>query len=326
MKQFTISKNDSGQRLNKFLEKAVPLLPGGMMHKYIRIKRIKVNGKRTDFAYRLQQGDILQLYINDEFFGKPKKHSEEESYLRAKPNIDVIYEDQHILLVNKPAGLVVHADDSGTSDTLIARIQAYLYQYGRWDPNKEASFTPSLCNRIDRNTGGIVIAAKNAETLRIMNQKIRDREVEKSYLCLILGSISPAEGKLEGYLLKDEVKKQVSVHKKPVPGGRTAVTLYRTLARRNGLSLVACRLVTGRTHQIRAQFAAAGHPLLGDGKYGRAKDNKRYGRTAGQALCSYQLTFRFTTDAGCLEPLNGRTWTVDRVDFVEEYFPGVALD
>ncbi|HJB02974.1 MAG TPA: RNA pseudouridine synthase, partial [Candidatus Evtepia excrementipullorum] len=185
---------------------------------------------------------------------------------------------------------------------------------------------PALCNRIDRNTGGIVIAAKNAETLRIMNQKIRDREVEKSYLCLILGSISPAEGKLEGYLLKDEVKKQVSVHKKPVPGGRTAVTLYRTLARRNGLSLVACRLVTGRTHQIRAQFAAAGHPLLGDGKYGRAKDNKRYGRTAGQALCSYQLTFRFTTDAGCLEPLNGRTWTVDRVDFVEEYFPGVALD
>ena len=123
MKQFTISKNDSGQRLNKFLEKAVPLLPGGMMHKYIRIKRIKVNGKRTDFAYRLQQGDVLQLYINDEFFGKPKKHSEEESYLHAKPNIDVIYEDQHILLVNKPAGLVVHADDSGTSDTLIAAFR-----------------------------------------------------------------------------------------------------------------------------------------------------------------------------------------------------------
>lgn len=171
MKQFIISKNDSGQRLNKFLEKAVPLLPGGMMHKYIRIKRIKVNGKRTDFAYRLQEGDVLQLYINDEFFEKPKKHSEEKSYLHAKPNIDVIYEDQHILLVNKPAGLVVHADDNGTSDTLIARIQAYLYQYGRWDPNKEASFTPSLCNRIDRGTSGIVIAAKTAEALRVMNQK-----------------------------------------------------------------------------------------------------------------------------------------------------------
>ena len=159
-----------------------------------------------------------------------------------------------------------------------------------------------------------------------MNQKIRDREVEKSYLCLILGSISPAEGKLEGYLLKMRSKAGLRPQK-PVPGGRTAVTLYRTLARRNGLSLVACRLVTGRTHQIRAQFAAAGHPLLGDGKYGPGQGQPSgYGRTSGQALCSYQLTFRFTTDAGCLEPLNGRTWTVDRVDFVEEYFPGVALD
>ena len=227
MKQFTISKNDSGQRLNKFLEKAVPLLPGGMMHKYIRIKRIKVNGKRTDFAYRLQQGDILQLYINDEFFGKPKKQSEEESYLRAKPNIDVIYEDQHILLVNKPAGLVVHADDSGTSDTLIARIQAYLYQYGRWNPNKEASFTPSLCNRIDRGTSGIVIAAKTAEALRVMNQKIRDRELHKSYLCRACGHVRPRDGRIKNYILRHESEHRVSVHDHPVAGARTAITQYR---------------------------------------------------------------------------------------------------
>ena len=158
-----------------------------------------------------------------------------------------------------------------------------------------------------------------------MNQKIRDREVEKSYLCIILGAITPPAGRLEGYLLKDEAKKLVSVHKTPVPGGRTAVTLYQTLAQKNGLSLVACRLVTGRTHQIRAQFAAAGHPLLGDGKYGWARENKKYGRTGGQALCSYQLAFRFTTDAGCLAGLNGRVWTVDQVDFVTDYFPHVPL-
>mgnify|MGYP003231070231 CR=1 FL=1 len=267
MKQFTISKNDSGQRLNKFLEKAVPLLPGGMMHKYIRIKRIKVNGKRTDFAYRLQQGDILQLYINDEFFGKPKKHSEEESYLRAKPNIDVIYEDQHILLVNKPAGLVVHADDSGTSDTLIARIQAYLYQYGRWNPNKEASFTPSLCNRIDRGTSGIVIAAKTAEALRVMNQKIRDRELHKSYLCVACGHVRPRD------------------------------------------------LITGRTHQLRAQFSHMGHPLLGDSKYGKNEMNRKYHRKS-QALCSYKLRFDFTTDAGSLGYLNHKVFTAPRVEFV----------
>ena len=324
MRELTIGKNDAGQRLDRFVAKSLPLLPPALLQKYIRLKRIKVNGKGSKRDARLLAGDTLQLYINDEFFDKP---SEENMFLTVfRPQLDIVYEDENLLLVNKRPGLVVHADETEKVNTLINHIQAYLYQKKEWNPKWENAFAPALCNRIDRNTGGIVIAAKNAETLRIMNQKIRDREVEKSYLCLILGSISPAEGKLEGYLLKDEVKKQVSVHKKPVPGGRTAVTLYRTLARRNGLSLVACRLVTGRTHQIRAQFAAAGHPLLGDGKYGRAKDNKRYGRTAGQALCSYQLTFRFTTDAGCLEPLNGRTWTVDRVDFVEEYFPGVALD
>ena len=315
MKQFTISKNDSGQRLNKFLEKAVPLLPGGMMHKYIRIKRIKVNGKRTDFAYRLQQGDILQLYINDEFFGKPKKHSEEESYLRAKPNIDVIYEDQHILLVNKPAGLVVHADDSGTSDTLIARIQAYLYQYGRWNPNKEASFTPSLCNRIDRGTSGIVIAAKTAEALRVMNQKIRDRELHKSYLCVACGHVRPRDGRIKNYILRHESEHRVSVHDHPVAGARTAITQYRVLKETPELSLVECDLITGRTHQLRAQFSHMGHPLLGDSKYGKNEMNRKYHRKS-QALCSYKLRFDFTTDAGSLGYLNPKVFTAPRVEFV----------
>src|SRR5699024_3098712 len=142
----------------------------------------------------------------------------------------------------------------------------------------------------------------------------------KYYLCVVHGTMSPREGKLESFLLKDEGKKQVSVHKKPVPGGKTAVTLYKTLAVGKGLSLVECELITGRTHQIRAQFAAAGHPLLGDGKYGRQQQDKPYGRH-GQALYSYKLAFRFTTDAGPLNCLNGRTWQVDTVDFVTEYFP-----
>ena len=228
--------------------------------------------------------------------------------------------------MNKRPGLVVHPDDQERVNTLITHIQAYLYQKKAWSPYWENAFAPALCNRIDRNTGGIVIAAKNAETLRVMNQKIRDREVEKSYLCVILGSMSPAEGKLENFLVKDEKKNQVTVHKNPVPGGRTAVTLYRTLERRNGLSLVECRLITGRTHQIRAQFAAAGHPLLGDGKYGRERENKRHGRTGGQALYSYKLTFQFTTDAGCLADLNGKTWTVSQVPFVETYFPEFQIE
>ncbi|HIV67817.1 MAG TPA: RluA family pseudouridine synthase [Candidatus Butyricicoccus stercorigallinarum] len=314
MKQFTITRDDSGQRLNKFLEKAVPLLPGGLMHKYIRLKRIKVNGKRTDFAYRLQEGDLLQLYINDEFFGKPKV-KEQPAYLSARPNISVIYEDEHILLVNKPAGLVVHEDDSGTTDTLIARIQAYLYQYGRWNPNDAASFAPALCNRIDRGTSGIVIAAKTAEALRVMNQKIRDRELHKTYLCVACGRVRPKEGRIQNYILRHEDEHRVSVHDRPVPGARTAITQYRVRKDTAELSLVECDLITGRTHQLRAQFAHMGHPLLGDSKYGTNEMNRKYRRKA-QVLCSYRLRFDFTTDAGALAYLNGRTFTVPHVEFL----------
>lgn len=313
VKQFLITKNDSGQRLNKFLEKAVPRLPGGLMHKYIRLKRIKINGKRTDFTYRLCEGDILQLYINDEFFEKALS-DEDTAYLTANPNISVIYEDSHILLVNKPAGLVVHADDSGTTDTLIARIQAYLYEYGRWNPKAEHSFTPSLCNRIDRGTSGIVIAAKTAEGLRVMNQKIRDREIHKSYLCATCGHVRPKQGTIQNYILRHENEHRVSVHDTPVPGARTAVTKYTVLRETPELSLVECQLVTGRTHQLRAQFAHLDHPLLGDSKYGKNEMNRKYHRKS-QALCSYKLHFDFTTDSGSLAYLSGKTFTIPHVEF-----------
>ena len=318
MKEFTISKNDAGQRLDRWLAKTVPLLPGPLAQKYIRLKRVKVNGKGSKRDVRLQIGDLLQLYINDEFFQQP---SEENAFLSVfQPRLDIVYEDEHLLLVNKRPGLVVHPDETERVNTLITHIQAYLYQKKEWSPYREHSFAPALCNRIDRNTGGIVIAAKDAETLRIMNQKIKDREISKFYLAIIHGKISPAQGKLEGFILKDESKKQVKVFDHPVPGGKSAATIYKTLQVRNGLSLVECELLTGRTHQIRAQFAAAGHPLLGDGKYGREKDNKRYGRSF-QALYSYRLSFDFTTDGGVLEYLEGQSYQVQNVDFVEEYFP-----
>ena len=318
MREFTVTKNDAGQRLDRWLGKTLPLLPAPLAQKYIRLKRVKLNGKGAKRDTRLAVGDVLQLYINDEFFDAP---APENAFLSVfKPQLDIVYEDEHILLVNKRPGLLVHPDQGEYVNTLITHIQAYLYQKKEWDPRQEHSFTPALCNRIDRNTGGIVIAAKTAEALRIMNQKIKDREIEKYYLCAIHGRMNPPEGKLEGFLSKDESKNQVTVHKTPVPGGRTAVTLYKTLKVRNGLSLVECELITGRTHQIRAQFAAAGHPLLGDGKYGRNRDNKRYDRKF-QALWSYKLVFSFTTYAGVLEPLNGKSWQVEQVDFVEEYFP-----
>lgn len=314
MKEFTIGPNDAGQRLDRWLAKAVPLLPAPLAQKYIRLKRVKRNGRGSQRDARLERGDVLQLYINDEFFDAP---TPENAFLSvAKPRLNILYEDNHLLLVDKRPGMVVHPDEGERVNTLITHIQAYLYQKKEWSPYRENTFAPALCNRIDRNTGGIVIAAKTAQALRVMNQKIRDRELQKLYLCVVHGELDPREGRLKGYILKDDNRAQVRVFDRPVPGGRTAVTLYRTLKVRDGLSLVECDLITGRTHQIRAQFAAAGHPLLGDGKYGRERDGRKY-----QALYSYKLRFDFTTDAGPLSRLNGREWTVEDVDFVEEYFP-----
>lgn len=318
MRELTIGKNDAGQRLDRFVSKNLPLLPPALLQKYIRIKRVKLNGKGAKRDVRLQTGDVLQLYINDEFFDKPR---EENLFLSIfQPHLEIVYEDENLLLVDKRPGLVVHADETEKVNTLINHIQAYLYQKREWTPRQENAFTPALCNRIDRNTGGIVIAAKNAETLRIINEKIRDHELEKSYLCITAGRPKPPEGKIEGFLSKDEAKKLVTFHRRPVPGGRSAATLYRTLETRGELSLVECRLLTGRTHQIRVSMAEIGCPLLGDGKYGNGAVNRKYHETR-QALYAYQLAFPLPTDAGLLNYLRGQCFTVKNVPFQEKYFP-----
>ena len=320
MREFTIGKNDAGQRLDRFVAKNLPLLPPALLQKYIRLKRIKVNGKGSKRDVRLETGDILQLYINDEFFDKP---NEENLFLTVfKPQLNIVYEDENLLLVDKRPGMSVHADETEKVNTLINHIQAYLYQKREWNPKWENAFAPALCNRIDRNTGGIVIAAKNAETLRVMNQKIKDREIDKRYLAIVEGTPKPREGSLKGYLFKDAQKNRVYVTDTPQPGSKTCQTNYKTLATAAGLSLVECELITGRTHQIRAQFAHAGHPLLGDGKYGKL--DKRFDRNY-QALYSYKLTFTFTTDAGSLAYLNGKSFRVEKVDFAEQYFPNVKI-
>ncbi len=322
LKEYHITSNDSGQRLNKFLGKTVPLLSGGQMHKYLRLKRIKINGKRTEASYKLIAGDVVQLYLNDSYFDAPQ---EEDAYRHiSHPRVRVVYEDSHILLADKAPGMVVHADERGGTDTLIAHIQAYLYQSGAWEPSAAASFAPALCNRIDRNTGGIVIAAKTAEALRILNDRIKSRELEKRYLCVVHGRPQPAEGLIENYLRRDEMRKQVTLHSTRVPGAKTARTRYRTLASSGRLSLVECELLTGRTHQIRAHMASIGCPLLGDGKYGVNERNRPYGEF-GQALYAYSLSFHFQTDAGALSYLDGKTFTVQDVPFVQKYFPEYHL-
>ena len=317
MKELCVRANDAGQRLDRFVSKAVPLLPESLLQKYIRLKRIKLNGKGAKRDTRLQAGDTLQLYFIDEFFEKPR---EENAWLKVgTPRLTIVYEDENLLLVDKKPGVLCHRAGVWDYNTLIAHIQAYLAQKGEWRPREENAFAPALCNRIDRNTGGIVIAAKNAEALRILNDKIRDREIEKYYLCAVHGRPKPPEGRLENWLFKDAEKNQVYVKTRPEPGARTAVTEYKLLRSKGPLSLVECRLLTGRTHQIRVQMAYAGWPLLGDGKYGSERFNKSYDEK-GQALYSYKLRFDFPTDAGILNYLRGREFTVERVDFAEKYF------
>ena len=321
MKSFTIEKNDADQRLDKFLTKSCPKLPKALMYKYIRIKRIKVNGKRAEISTRLSVGDKVDMYINDEFFEKKETVYD---FMSASKSIDIVYEDENIILLNKKVGLLSHPDETEYVDTLITRVKRYLFEKGEWHPDEETSFTPALVNRIDRNTSGIVICAKTAEALRILNQKMKDRELHKIYLCIVHGKMNKDKELLEGYLVKDEKKNKVFVSKKPKEGAKLIRTGYKVLGCRDGLSLLEINLLTGRTHQIRAHLASVGHPLVGDGKYGTNELNKKTGYKK-QCLCSHKLIFDFTTDAGGLEYLNKKEFTIEDVWFKEEFLNGTLI-
>lgn len=318
MKQIIINKNDAGQRLNKFIEKTFPAIPASMMYKCIRTKDIKINRKRCTPDQKLCEGDVLDIWLKDEFFEQPPRKYE---FTNASDRLDVIYEDNNVIIVNKPQGLIVHPDEKYEPDTLIFRIQKYLFQKGEYNPEKENSFTPSLVNRIDRNTSGMVIAAKTAAALRILNAKMKSREIHKKYLCIVCGRPSPAEATLEGFLEKNERQNRVYIEKKRSESGKTIRTHYRVIDTINGFSLVEIDLLTGRTHQIRAHMASIGHPLLGDGKYGTNKVNRSAGYYR-QVLCSYKLSFEFTSDAQELQYLNGKSFEISDVPFRDDFYAG----
>ena len=322
MKQFIIEKNDAGQRLDKFITKAVPALPLSLMYKEIRRKNIKVNGRRSEISYRLEQGDVVSVYVKDEFFAPV---DEKFDFLTSSKKLKIVYEDDNILLLDKSVGVLSHPDKSEYNDTLISRVMRYLYEKGEYDPKNENSFAPALVNRIDRNTGGIVIAAKTAEALRILNLKLKNREIHKYYLCVIHGFLDKKSGILTSWMIKDESKNLAKVYSEEVPGSKMMKTGYRILDEKSDLSLVEVELFTGRTHQIRAQFAHIGHPLLGDGKYGTNRLNHKYGYKK-QFLYSYKIKFDFNGDAGSLNYLNGKTFEVEDVWFRNEFEDGKLFE
>lgn len=311
MKILTVGKNDAGQRLDKFLSKAVKGMPKSFMYKSIRTKKIKLNRRRAEPDTMIAEGDEIQLFIRDEFFGSPE--DDRGALWRIKPELCVVFEDENIILINKRPGVLVHEDDEGRDNTLLMHLRAYLCQKGEYDPASEQSFAPSFCNRIDRNTGGIVIAAKNAAALREMDERIRAREVKKFYLCAVHGVMPKKSDVLEAYLRKDEKTNTVKVIDSPAPGYLTIKTGYRVLAERDGNSLLEIELFTGRTHQIRAHMAHIGHPLLGEGKYGVNRDDRRVGYR-WQALTSYRLRFDFSDDGGVLCALKGREFSISPAD------------
>lgn len=317
MRSFTIQKNDAGQRLDKFLSKAMPALPQALLYKFIRTKKIKLNRKRCEPNTLLNEQDVIDLFIKDEFFEK----NTEDAYQKLTPRLNVLYEDENLLLVNKRAGMIVHSDDKEDVNTLISHIKAYLYRKGEYDPARENSFAPALCNRIDRNTCGLVIAAKNAAALREANEKIKARSIHKEYLAAVHGRFDEKAGTLTGWLTKDSDKNLVTVYrKKPSPDAKSIVTRYRVVKEKGDLSLLEIDLVTGRTHQIRAHFASIGHPLVGDGKYGINKGDRAKGYKF-QALCSYRVTFDFPAE-GPLAGLAGKSFCLDKNEiwFISDLF------
>ena len=319
MRELKIGKNDAGQRLDKFITKTLDL-PTSLLYKSIRLKKIKVNRKRAENNTVLCEGDVVQCFLAEEFF---EKKANTHSFESITPRLDIVYEDENIMLLNKRPGVSVHEDDKGSTNTLITHIQAYLYQKGEYSPENEQSFAPALCNRIDRNTGGIVIAAKNAEALRVMNEKIKYREIDKFYLAAVHGIPNPEAATIKGFLLKDEKTNTVKVFdKNPPRGAKEIITKYKVVAKNKDTALLEVELLTGRTHQIRAHMSHIGHPLLGDGKYGINREDKTKGYKY-QALYSYKLRFSFNkSEPTVLDYLDGKEFKIPKSEiyFTADYF------
>ncbi len=291
MKSFIANKNDSGQRLDKFISKTSSI-PRSLMYKYLRTGHIKVNKKKKSGDYVISCGDVISFFVDDSFFSESK---DVKPFLSS--DLNIVFEDENILVVNKPQGLKSQPDKENEA-ALSEFVKGYLYSTGQFSTQNEASFSPALCNRLDVNTQGLVIAAKNSESLRIINEKIKNKEIRKLYRCILNGVPKEKSGILEGYILKDRAKNISAIVKDKCEGAQSVKTGYKIIKSNQTHSLAEVELFTGRSHQIRAHMASIGCPIEGDYKYG--------GGPGVQKLCAFKLVFDFSTDSGILNYLKGK--------------------
>ncbi|MBR9947011.1 RluA family pseudouridine synthase [Clostridiaceae bacterium Marseille-Q4145] len=317
MKLITVHKQEEGQRLVKLLGAYLKEAPNSFFYKMLRKKNITLNGKKADGTEKLKCGDEIRLFLSDETYEKfAGKVQPKEKFPMAKLNI--VYEDSNVIFINKPAGML--SQKSVPSDvSLNEYLLGYLEKSGQWKQEESKAFRPSVCNRLDRNTSGLMICGKSMAGLQQMAALLKDRSLHKYYLCLVKGVMTESQH-LEGYLLKDENSNQVKIFQKETEGAAHIITEYEPLYTEGETTLLKVTLVTGKSHQIRAHLSSIGHPIIGDPKYGERKVNAFFRETHGiknQMLHAWKLTFPELAEP--LDNLSEKSFEAEPAGLMKQY-------